>query len=189
MVANTVKNTNGIPIPAVTIHDLGDQGYDSCIHENETLIDGCIDESAKNWTQIIKSILIGFKKREVINLTEEIMEEDFIHVWSGRSVTLELPCRIGPIDSEDQLFILLDPEIEQYEIFIHDPQFFVYNGNPQVEPILRRYRKSGFYYPLELTEMNEINIPSDPCNSNPDYSFRECIQQSVASQVSQNLFL
>ena len=189
MVANTVRNTNGIPIPAVTIHDLADQGYDSCVHENETLIDRCIDESAKNWTQIIKSILIGFKRREVINLTEEIMEEDFIHVWSGRSVTLELPYRIGPIDSEDQLFILLDSEIKQYEIFIHDPQFFVYNGNPQVEPILRRYRKSGFYYPLELTEMNEIDIPNDPCNSNADYSFRECIQQSVASQVSQNLFL
>ena len=186
---NTVKNTNGIPIPAITIEVLDMSGYDSCLYKNVTFLDKCIDESAKNWSQIIKSVLIGLKSREAINLTEDMFQEDFTHVWSGTVVSLELPFRIGPIDNNDQLFVLLDPNIEKYQIFIHDPEFFVYNVNPTVGSILRmRYRNSGYYYPLELTEMNEIDNPSDPCNSDADYNFRECVKQSVTSQVSQNPF-
>ena len=189
MVVNTVKNTNGIPIPAITV-DVLDDMYDSCLYENESLINSCIDKSAKNWTQIINAIMLGMKRRKVVNLTEEIIQEEFTHVWSGRSATLDLPFRIGPIDIEDQLFILLDPKIKHYEIFIHDPQFFVHNLNPTLEPVLYvAARSSSFYYPLELTEMKEIDNPSDPCNSNVDYSFRKCVQQSVTSQVSQKLFL
>ena len=188
MVVNTVKNTNGIPIPAITIEVLDLSGYDSCLYRNDTSIARCFDGNAKNWTQIMRNGLIGLKRREVINMTEDVMQEDFTHAWSGRSVTLELSFRIGPNDNNDQVFILLDPNIGKYQIFIHDPEFFVYNINPTAGFIFMKYRNSGYYYPLELTEMNEIDNPSDPCNSDADYNFRECVKQSVTLQVSQNPF-
>ena len=186
MMVNSVKNTNGIPIPAISIVVLDNAtGYESCLFKNTSLVERCIDESAKNWTQIISSVVLGLTRKKIIDLTNGTMEEGFTHVLSPSILTLNLPYRIGPRDRDDQLFILLDPKYNgQYEIFVHDPEVFLLTANPSVGSVLHRQEPSGLYYSLELTEIIKIDVPMDPCNSNVGYSFRQCIKRSVTSQVN-----
>ena len=40
------------------------------------------------------------------------------------------------------------------------------------------------YYRLALTEVNELNLPADPCNTDPDNRFHDCIRRNVSGQVS-----
>ena len=186
MMVNNVINTNGIPIPAISIVVLDNATrYESCLFKNTSLVERCIDESAKNWTQIISSVVLGLTRKKIVDLTNGKMEEGFTHLLSPSILTLNLPYKIGPYDRDDQLFILLDPKYDgQYEIFVHDPEVFLLNVNPSVESILRRREPSGLFYSLELTEKVEIDVPMDPCNSDVGYSFRECIKRSVTSQVN-----
>ena len=129
--------------------------------------------------------MLGLTRKKIVDLTNGKMEEGFTHLLSPSILTLNLPNRIGPYDRDDQLFILLDPKYNgQYEIFVHDPEVFLLNVNPSVEPILRRRELSGLFYSLELTEIVEIDVPMDPCNPDVGYSFRQCIKRSVTSQVN-----
>ena len=187
MMVNSVKNTKGIPIPAISIVVLDNATkYESCLFDkNASMVEGCLDESAKNWTQIIRSVVLGLTRKKIIDLTNKEMEEGFTHVLSPSILTLNLPHRIGTYDRDDQLFILLDPKYNgQYEIFVHDPEVFLLTDNPSVGPLLRRQEPSGLFYSLELTEIIEIDVPMDPCNSDVGYSFRQCIKRSVTSQVN-----
>ena len=42
---------------------------------------------------------------------------------------------------------------------------------------------SSHYYNLALTEVEELDLPEDPCNTDPDYNFQACIKESLSSQV------
>ena len=39
------------------------------------------------------------------------------------------------------------------------------------------------YYPFALTEVEEMDVPHDPCNDNPDYNFRACVKESFAKKI------
>ena len=102
MMVNNVINTNGIPIPAISIVVLDNATrYESCLFKNTSLVERCIDESAKNWTQIISSVVLGLTRKKIIDLTNGKMEEGFTHVLSPSILTLNLPYRIGPRDRDD----------------------------------------------------------------------------------------
>ena len=186
MMVDSVKNTNGIPIPAISIVVLDNATrYESCLFKSTSSVERCLDESAKNWTQIISSVVLGLTRKKIIDLANGKMKQGFTHVLSPSILTLNLPDRIGPYDRDDQLFILLDPKYNgRYEIFVHDPEVFLLTVNPSAGPILRRQEPSGLFYSLGLTEIIEIDVPMDPCNSDVGYSFRQCIKRSVTSQVN-----
>ena len=38
-------------------------------------------------------------------------------------------------------------------------------------------------YPITLTEVEELNVPEDPCNEDPEYNYRECIKESFSRRV------
>ena len=38
-------------------------------------------------------------------------------------------------------------------------------------------------YPITLTEVEELNVPDDPCNEDPDYDYRNCIKESFLRKV------
>ena len=47
---------------------------------------------------------------------------------------------------------------------------------------------SGFltevwFYRMELTEVNKLNLPSRPCNEDPSYNFRSCLRKSISAKV------
>ena len=179
MVVDRMKNTDGIPVPDITVSIWNESVYDSCLQKEGELIETCIEAAEKNLPQL-DSIVFGSKRQKSIDLTNVSVHEDFTHVGTAKTVTFNIPFNIGPEDDE-QLYIFLDPRFE-YQISVHDPKFFIFTDNAAFIPLMKHH-SSGYYYPIELTEMVELDTPSDPCHSDMDYSFHECIRKSVAQQV------
>ena len=152
IVVETTKNTHGIPSPAITIAvpdqtRLKEDLYEHC----NTSIDACIMASTYNSTNLIDSVVLGYERQISLNLTKNLLSEDFTQIWAGRYFTLKLPIQIGPDDDEDQLYIMLYQQFV-YQIFVHDPEFFIFNENPTSIPQMNNYldaknEKSHFYRP------------------------------------------
>ena len=183
MVVEQTKFTFGIPAPAITV-TVADQinfDYESCTDLNVSLIDTCIDANSKNWSQILKGVILGYGRKKSLNLTKDLVREDFIQLY-GKYFSLHLTFNIGPDDLRDQMYILLSPGFV-YQILIHDPDFFIYNESPATIPMIMKYVDTrtvkSYFYRLDLTEMNELDHPSDPCNSSPDFNFKQCIKDST----------
>ena len=69
MLVDRMKNTNGIPIPDITVSVWNENGsvYDSCLYENDETIESCIEKTENNLPQL-DSIVLGFKKRKSIDV-------------------------------------------------------------------------------------------------------------------------
>ena len=133
--------------------------------------------------------MLGFNRSVSLNLTEDFLTEDSTQYWQGRYYTLTLPgMRIGPNNVEDMVFLLLSSQTKfHYQIFVHDPKFFIFSDNPIAFPMEQRLFKTGSssstLYRINLIQKNELNVPSDPCNADPDFNFRECVKESVSQKV------
>ena len=107
---------------------------------------------------------------------------------SGRYYTLNLNDKIGPNIDDDMIFLEMKANVKfDYTIFVHDPKYFLFNENPIALPtIMKRMRgvkKNSIVYKLELTEVNQLNLPSNPCNSDAEYNLEACIRRSISEKV------
>ena len=187
IVVDHTRDTNGIPFPAVTIAAWDQIGPETCYSLNQAT-EKCIEESSLNSSDLLKGILRGYKLRSSINLTKDMLTEESTNSWSGIHYTLNLPFNIGPDDYKDQLYIFLANITLAYSIFVHDPKFFIYSNNPAALSMETRSFNTrtgdSLCFRLNLIEMNELDVPSDPCNANPDYNFHSCVRRSVTQKVS-----
>ena len=137
---------------------------------------------------LLKGSLLGFERRKPLNLSKDFFTEDSTQHWSGRYYTLDLSLTIGPDSEKDQVYLLLsEKNLPKYQIFLHDPNFFIFNDNPVAFPmevrIFQTGRSNSHCFRLNLIQMNELNVPSDPCNTDPHFDFRTCVKESVAEKV------
>ena len=108
--------------------------------------------------------------------------------FPGIYFTLDLPIKIGPNDHNDQLFLGLNTNLT-YVVFVHDPEYFMFNVNPVAIPAATKkfttHKKepNRFYYRMDLVEVNNLNRQHKPCKDNSDYSFLACLRKSVALKV------
>ena len=156
MIVKTTKDTKGIPFPALTLAVRNQFDKDTC-YDKEAAIEDCIKENTRNGSEILKRVIIGYILNKEINLTQEIIKEDFTNTWSGRYYTLKLDTKIGPNVDDDMLFLELQADVKlEYTIFVHDPKYFLFNDNPIALPtIMKRMRgikKDSMVYKLEMTE-------------------------------------
>ena len=109
-------------------------------------------------------------------LTGQSVREDFTFTRAGIYFTLSLPLKIGSNVLKDKLQIALNTSLS-YLLFIHDPEYFLFNDNPIAIPGERRRLDTNeanpkkWHYRLELVEVNKLNLPTSPCNDDPSYSF------------------
>ena len=183
MIVETRKDTDGIPLPAITISGVVNQEV-PCFSQNLSI--GCIEANTQNLSEILNGVLLGYGKKEAIILDQNYVSEDFTSVWAGRQYTLKIPLKIGPDYLEDQFFLLLPPNTVR--IYLHDPDFFIFNQNPAGPPTKRMHvdgkkNKRKLFRTLGLTEMNELNVPADPCNDDQSYNFNSCVRTRIAKQV------
>ena len=101
---------------------------------------------------------------------------------------------------KDQMFIEL-PYTTNYEIFIHDPTFFTLNFIPVAIPKLYRgtlvNETKNYAYPMVMTEVQELDLPQDPCNMDKRYNFqvipvfvylnKACFQACVSKGITWKL--
>ena len=181
------RNTFGIPSPAITVAAWTQDNQTDVCYALDGDIEKCIGEKSLNRLDLLQGAFIGFETGRDINLTKNMFAEDSTHSWSGRYYTLNLPFKLGPNDATDQLYLFLGNTTLFTTLFIHDPKFFIYTDNPDALPmeIISFKTRTSFshFYRLDLVEMHELNVPSDPCNPNSDYNFRDCVKKSVSEQV------
>ena len=190
IVVEEKRDTNGIPCPAITIAAWTQNAPKHCFRLNQS-IDKCVEENSLNSSDLVKGILLGYEVRSSLNLTKEMVTEDSTQSWHGRYFTLNLPLTIGPDDDQDQLYIFLSNITMEYQLFVHDPKFFIYSDNILLPMEIRTFNtraSKSSYFRLNLIEMNELNVPPDPCNTNPDFNFRVCVKKSVTEKVQNYLF-
>ena len=60
----------------------------------------------------------------ITDLTDNLITADFSTAWDGMFYAVNVQRRIGPDDSVDQIYILLEKS-HIYNIFVHDPAYFI----------------------------------------------------------------
>ena len=188
MVVETIKYTDGIPLPAITIRTVDVQRRsrirEKCFTRNKSVED-CIQANTQNLSAILKGVRYGYLDRKTHLLDRDFYTEDFTSSKRGRLYTIHVPIIIGTDDSKFQFFLVLFPRFVQ--IMVHDPNFFVYNYNPMGLPTLQTIfdvnKTFSHYYRLALIEMQEIDTSMDPCNTDTSYNFNSCVRIFVATEV------
>ena len=127
---NTLRNTEGIPLPAITLtfaEDVSEnRQFRSCYLVNASFVD-CLERNAPNTTTIIKKVMRGYSAMKAIALGENEIIKDLAWSSHGPFFTLNLDLTIGPDYDEDQIFLFLSPTIVR--LSLHDPKFFINNEN------------------------------------------------------------
>ena len=207
LVVKSRQNTKGTTAPAVTIvvwdnetqcgwKEKGPFGCVGSVQElcneanNTETITGCIQKNTYNLSEIIKSVKIAsndfYGSREVKSPT---WKEDFTHIYAGRIYTIDHPVKLKVYSpSENALHIELATFGPEYEIYIHDPAFFYItrnseSGHPNIWMRIDIKRKGGFMHPIALTQVEELNVPEDPCIEDPNYNFRKCLKESFLRKI------
>ena len=94
IIVETLKKTDGIPTPAITIGVPKQLRNHSCFNKNVSIED-CLEKNYLKQSDIIKSVIMGSTLRKQVNLTSEIVREDFSGLYAGIYFTLSLPFKIG----------------------------------------------------------------------------------------------
>ena len=190
MIVESMKQTDGIPSPAITFSVPKQIMKHSCFDRNEST-EECLEKACLKQTDVIKSVTIGSLLKKEVNITREIVSKNFAYTWAGIYFTLSLPFQLGT-DIKDKLYFGLNTNLS-YLVFIHDQRYFLFNNNPTTIPGAHRafdtneMKPKSWQYRFELAEVNKLNLPSSPCNDDPTYNFLSCVMKSVASKVQKNI--
>ena len=128
MIVETTKQTSGIPVPAITITVPGQIYGHSCFNGNSS-IDACLERISPKQSNLLKSVVLGYRDQKEILITDENIRSDYTDPWTGIYWTLTLPMKIGPDLYKDQLFIGLNTNLT-YAVYLHDAEYFLMNENP-----------------------------------------------------------
>jgi len=119
---------------------------------------------------------------------EDLIIEGFAPVTSrAKYFTINVGDKIGPDYHKEQLFLEIYRKITFLEVFVHDPSFFTMNWIPVAFPTLDRAvqpkNHPSHFYAMILTEVEELNLPQDPCNEDETYNFQACVSKSITKIV------
>ena len=149
-------------------------------------VEGCILKKTFDRAEVVQDVLLGYMTRKSLVNENNPWIEDFTRSLQGRCYTLNIPQRIGPNGNEERLFLLLSQDLD-YQVFIHDTNYFVMNTNPVGLPTIAKKlnpnTSTSHYYRLSATNMEELSVPDDPCNSDESYNFQSCVRQSISSKI------
>ena len=199
IVVTSTKATGGTPAPAVTIAVRNKEtgigwkksqirGFvnNLCADANttETIID-CIASQTYNLSEIVAKVESGIGN--YAQVVKDPWKEDFSYRYAGRTYTLDISkkMRVQSVWSNPLRIVLKQNLL--YDLYVHDPKFFYISRNADaghsgvhklVDP-----KELPYYYPFALTEVEELNVPDDPCNEDPDFNYRKCIRESFTKKV------
>ena len=198
LVVTSMRDTGGLEAPAVTVvveRNETSTGWKADILRTssfveryckdyiakEQTISDCIEEKTYNLSEILESAHqgISFSPKPI----DAVWKEEFTHNYPGRQYTLKIPgrLRIGTYQLYDIIRLKFQPNLA-YRLFVHDPNYFYISKNPETAPPsvdkLVDPDKLPYYYRLGLTEVEELNVPNDPCNDDTDYNFNACVKET-----------
>ena len=195
VVVRSTRETGGIAAPAVTIfagtQEPGEHWSawkqkmeQACSDAGSTRsLENCIDSNSFQISDFLKMAALGCV--EMKSLTKQVKEE-FAYSDTGRYFTLNEDISIRPNYDKDEIIFILSHSFVYY-FHIYDPTFYFGYYNP-VFPMARMAlvdpnKTVNFYRNLMLTEVEELDLPEDLYNTDPDYNFQACFKRSLSSQV------
>ena len=75
MVVETTKQTNGIPVPAITISVPNQINGHSCYDQNSS-IESCLERVSLNQSYILKSVVLGYREKREIFLRRGVRSDE-----------------------------------------------------------------------------------------------------------------
>ena len=79
MIVETTKQTSGIPVPAITITVPGQIYGNSCFNGNSS-IDACLERITLKQSNLLKSVVLGYREKKEILITDKIIRSDLIQI-------------------------------------------------------------------------------------------------------------
>ena len=186
LVIENKKDTNGIPFPAITISNHQQEPRLCYKSSAKSSVDRCIEENSRSRSELIRDFLFSWEGNGSFNLADDVFTNDSTVDYSGIHYTLNLSLAMAPGNHQ---YHLIFPKITPlYQIFVHDPKFFMVTDNPSAFPMEYRIFNAStdrsHCYRLDLVQMEELNVPSDPCDTDPNYNFHKCVKESISEEVS-----
>ena len=113
---------------------------------------------------------------------------DISAVYYGQCHSLEYPQPVGSHLDTNMIWMNLNNTLS-YDIFIHDPKYFLTTLSPAAFPHIRIKRKPvndsrnfDLLY-LKQTLHHKLNRDEYQCEDDQDYNFRSCVKNSVIKKV------
>ena len=181
-----LEKTGGIPAPAVTIcskiEGKSQIVSDACNGTDNVF--GCME--SQMWASkedIVLDAQRGFPKKKSL-MGSEFWEVQF--KLKFYCFTFSMDEKISPNDTTDWLNFVVNKDMN-YEFFVHSYDYFIPNYNPLLLPI-NRFKVFGdqdcnSFVTISLVEKYELSTADDPCEASPDYSYSQCVKESVYKQV------
>ena len=151
---------------------------------NQSII-GCIEESTYDLSEISQSVNLGLPGGFSNDINYSWVED--FRFFFGRTYTLSLNKKLR-YDSSPEGFLRIGLERNlDYYIFIHDLKYFYVTENPESETMSVRKiaygKEKSSYYHFGLTEVEELDVPHDRCNNDPNYNFGTCVKESFSRKA------
>ena len=222
VVIHSEEDFNGIEIPAITIDPIhagfvaGWKSPRMNYDQTFSMFDHC--EGFNNMSDCMKNDT--FEKEDFLNSLEISMlsvsanendkfspsfkwSEDLTVPSMGRHYTLTSSSTIRPTA---KIIVNLANKYD-YQIWVHDENFFIPNNNPFGPPSQQwRVNKGGSRNPegsknytntqnsgvtktpgqmhrITLTKQKKLNLPRSPCNEDPVYSFTTCVKEQLSQRI------
>ena len=116
------------------------------------------------------------------NLNDSIFwSPEFSYSTSGICNQLEANVTLGTNKATDVLWIKLNSNLSNV-VFIHDPNLFFFSAYPEL-PFNTMTVDDMKMYSFKLVQHRNMDLASQPCNSDPHYSFTGCIKNGFSKEV------
>ena len=172
--------TGGFPAPSFTI--IPTHGWkknmtlEKCLSREEDMIEECIEMNTVNQSELIHDVVIGWAERKSLLRRGVSFVEGLAPLVSrAKYFTINLGDRITPNWKKDQIFFELLYN-NDFWFYVHDPKFWVLTWIPVAIPALHESilvnKTANHFYPILMTEVEELNLPQDPCNDGEEYNFQ-----------------
>ena len=152
-------------------------------------IEECIEKNTVNQSEMIHDVFLGQTPETRLSLLGRggSLVEGFIPVTTrAKYVTINVVDRITPDYKRHQLILELFFGYD-YEVFIHDPKYFIVNWIPVAFPFFYQSinvnKTIKHFFSMVMVEVEELDLSDDPCNTDEDYNFQVRVVQSPELRV------
>jgi hypothetical protein len=170
-----------IPSPGITIcmsESADTQSVEQyCLGKDGKDLVKCIETSFFNVTSIIK------KEKRGTDMSPDSTEWKTEYNNQGFCFTLDTQFHIGIFLDNETIRIELN-KTKRSLVFIHDPNFYVFNTNRGFPmSLIIAENDTMMYQQMTVVEHRNLDLPHKPCNPSPAYSFTGCVKQVFSERV------
>ena len=148
------------------------------------------EDDCPNTTQFIKCVeRFAYMAEEIIisgNFYQFTMTDFYTDTWNGIAQSVEIGDNVITTNWDSTLdWIELNSSIS-YFVYIMDKRLQFVTANPIIVPrsklTLKQAAGSVSVY-LQAIRHEKLNLPSNPCEPDPDYSMADCIEESIITKA------